>query len=127
MVAPGPPAADRTGHHRVDAATHPDPRIDMENPDQDDDHRRHGMDQDREALHLDRRQAEEILVPDHDARDDQDRDQDRHRPEDELLAGILQTIVEVAHTGQVGDGKIFVSEVLNVIRIRTGETGETAI
>jgi len=47
--------------------------------------------------------------------------------EDELLAGILQTIVEVAHTGQVGDGKIFVSEVLNVIRIRTGETGETAI
>src|ERR1700722_11672914 len=45
--------------------------------------------------------------------------------EDKDLASILQTVVEVAHTGQVGDGKIFVSEVLNVIRIRTGESGET--
>nr|MBA3484553.1 P-II family nitrogen regulator [Pirellulales bacterium] len=32
-----------------------------------------------------------------------------------------------AKTGQVGDGKIFVSDLANVIRVRTGETGEAAI
>jgi nitrogen regulatory protein P-II 1 len=47
--------------------------------------------------------------------------------EDKDLDGIVQTIIEVSHTGQVGDGKIFVSELVNVIRIRTGETGEAAI
>jgi nitrogen regulatory protein P-II 1 len=37
------------------------------------------------------------------------------------------TIVKVAQTGQIGDGKIFVSNLAEVIRIRTGETGASAI
>ena len=40
---------------------------------------------------------------------------------------VLDTIVKSARTGQVGDGKIFVSELSNVVRIRTGETGASAI
>lgn len=43
------------------------------------------------------------------------------------LAPVLETIMRAAQTGQVGDGKIFVSDLSNVIRIRTGETGEGAI
>ncbi|MFO0789345.1 MAG: P-II family nitrogen regulator [Pirellulales bacterium] len=37
------------------------------------------------------------------------------------------TIVKAAHTGQIGDGKIFVSELTDVVRIRTGETGSDAV
>lgn len=40
---------------------------------------------------------------------------------------IIRAIQEVAKTGAVGDGKIFVSTVEEVIRIRTGETGEAAL
>ena len=40
---------------------------------------------------------------------------------------ILQAIQDAAKTGSVGDGKIFVSGVEEVIRIRTGETGESAL
>jgi nitrogen regulatory protein P-II 1 len=40
---------------------------------------------------------------------------------------IIDAIVEAAQTGEVGDGKIFVSEVKDVIRIRTKESGKTAI
>jgi nitrogen regulatory protein P-II 1 len=36
-------------------------------------------------------------------------------------------IIKAAHTGKIGDGKIFVSSVEQVIRIRTGETGESAV
>ncbi|MBX3451921.1 MAG: P-II family nitrogen regulator [Planctomycetaceae bacterium] len=39
----------------------------------------------------------------------------------------VQTITSVARTGQIGDGKIFVSQLSDVIRIRTGETGSDAI
>ena len=46
---------------------------------------------------------------------------------DEHLQTVLDTILRAAHTGQIGDGKIFVSELSNTIRIRTGETGEQAI
>ena len=46
---------------------------------------------------------------------------------DDDLKQVIQTIVGAAKTGQVGDGKIFVSELLDVIRIRTGETGGGAI
>ncbi|MGO9108560.1 MAG: P-II family nitrogen regulator [Thermoguttaceae bacterium] len=45
----------------------------------------------------------------------------------EEAAGVIETICEVARTGQVGDGKIFVSDLTNVVRIRTGESGEPAI
>ncbi len=39
----------------------------------------------------------------------------------------VQTIMEKAKTGKIGDGKIFVSAIEDVVRIRTGEKGETAI
>jgi len=39
----------------------------------------------------------------------------------------VETIVNAANTGKIGDGKIFVSNLEQVIRIRTGETGEDAI
>ena len=40
---------------------------------------------------------------------------------------VVSTITEAAKTGRIGDGKIFVSPVDEVVRIRTGETGEDAI
>ena len=43
------------------------------------------------------------------------------------LAKVLETIQKTASTGKIGDGKIFVSGVEEVIRIRTGETGANAI
>lgn len=46
---------------------------------------------------------------------------------DEELERCLDTIVQTANTGKIGDGKIFVSEVERVIRIRTGEENEQAI
>jgi len=47
--------------------------------------------------------------------------------EDALAAEVVKAAAKAAHTGQVGDGKIFVSPVDEVLRIRTGETGEAAI
>jgi len=46
---------------------------------------------------------------------------------DSMLDQVLSTIVKVTKTGQVGDGKIFISTVLDVIRIRTEESGEDAV
>jgi nitrogen regulatory protein P-II 1 len=46
---------------------------------------------------------------------------------DSMVAKAVQTIMEKAKTGKIGDGKIFVSSLEQIIRIRTGETGETAI
>jgi len=40
---------------------------------------------------------------------------------------VIDTIIKAAQTGQIGDGKIFVSEIANAIRIRTGETGTAAL
>jgi nitrogen regulatory protein P-II 1 len=40
---------------------------------------------------------------------------------------VVDTIVKVARTGQVGDGKIFVYDVEDAIRVRTGEAGESAL
>lgn len=45
---------------------------------------------------------------------------------DDQLESVLRCIVEVARTGEVGDGKIFVSPVAETIRIRTGEQGAEA-
>lgn len=46
---------------------------------------------------------------------------------DSVLDQAVETIVKAANTGKIGDGKIFVTELEQVIRIRTGETGEEAI
>ena len=47
--------------------------------------------------------------------------------EDKDVDQVTSTIVEAARTGKIGDGKIFVSDVDKIIRIRTGETGSEAI
>jgi nitrogen regulatory protein P-II 1 len=44
-----------------------------------------------------------------------------------LLDAAIEAIVSKARTGKIGDGKIFVSAVEQVVRIRTGETDETAL
>jgi nitrogen regulatory protein P-II 1 len=46
---------------------------------------------------------------------------------DNLAPTAVEAIIKAAKTGKIGDGKIFVSNVENVIRIRTGETGEQAV
>ena len=46
---------------------------------------------------------------------------------DDMLDQTIEVIAESANNGKVGDGKIFVVELNQVIRIRTGETGEEAI
>ena len=46
---------------------------------------------------------------------------------EDRLRGVIDTIIGKAQTGQMGDGKIFVSDLSKVIRIRTGETGADAV
>ena len=46
---------------------------------------------------------------------------------DEDVDPIIERIVDAARTGEVGDGKIFVSTVSGAVRIRTGESGEAAL
>ena len=46
---------------------------------------------------------------------------------DSMADKVVGTIQEKAKTGKIGDGKIFISELKEIIRIRTGERGETAI
>ncbi len=46
---------------------------------------------------------------------------------DSLVEAALKAISDVANTGKIGDGKIFVTNLEQVIRIRTGETGEEAL
>ena len=47
--------------------------------------------------------------------------------EDSQLAAAVEAIQTAARTGRIGDGKIFVSDIAEVIRIRTGETGPNAV
>ncbi|MDF2446559.1 MAG: transcriptional regulator [Moraxellaceae bacterium] len=46
---------------------------------------------------------------------------------DDALENVLNALVAAAHTGKVGDGKILVSAIQDVVRIRTGETGVDAL
>ncbi len=46
---------------------------------------------------------------------------------DDLVEMAIDSIVKAAHTGKIGDGKIFVMPVEQVVRIRTGETGDAAL
>ena len=45
---------------------------------------------------------------------------------DDMLERVIEAVEKAANTGKIGDGKIFVTDVLDVIRIRTGETGPAA-
>lgn len=47
--------------------------------------------------------------------------------EDQRVKEIVQTITKFAQTGAIGDGKIFISSIEEVIRIRTGDTGDGAL
>lgn len=51
----------------------------------------------------------EVVVPDH------------------AVEGAIEAIIKAARTGKIGDGKIFISNIEQVVRIRTGEMGESAI
>ena len=46
---------------------------------------------------------------------------------DNLLDDVINTIMATAQTGRIGDGKVFVTDLVDVIRIRTGERGDDAI
>ncbi len=47
--------------------------------------------------------------------------------DDDLAERVVDTIVESARTGKIGDGKVFVTELDNAVRIRTGEAGPQAL
>lgn len=47
--------------------------------------------------------------------------------DDNMLDDVITAIVDAAHTGKIGDGKVWVTEVIDVIRVRTGERGTDAI
>jgi nitrogen regulatory protein P-II 1 len=47
--------------------------------------------------------------------------------DDGQLDRVVEAISAAARTGRIGDGKIFITDVLDVVRIRTGETGPTAV
>jgi nitrogen regulatory protein P-II 1 len=46
---------------------------------------------------------------------------------DDLVSKVSAAIIKAARTGEIGDGKIFISDLVDITRIRTGETGEGAI
>ncbi len=46
---------------------------------------------------------------------------------DDLVQAAVEAISQTANTGKIGDGKVFVSQLEQVVRIRTGETGEEAL
>ena len=46
---------------------------------------------------------------------------------EDKLQSVVDTIIRTAQTGQIGDGKIFISDLRDTIRIRTGETGNDAL
>nr|WP_320010701.1 P-II family nitrogen regulator [uncultured Desulfobulbus sp.] len=46
---------------------------------------------------------------------------------DDMVQQVVNTIIEQSRTGKIGDGKIFVTSVEEIIRVRTGETGSEAI
>jgi len=46
---------------------------------------------------------------------------------DEMAERVIETVQNIAQTGKIGDGKIFVFDLSEAIRVRTGETGESAL
>ena len=46
---------------------------------------------------------------------------------DDRVQKLVETIIRAAQTGQIGDGKVFISDLHDAIRIRTGETGSDAV
>lgn len=46
---------------------------------------------------------------------------------DEAVEGVVEAITKAAYTGEIGDGKIFISKIEDCVRIRTGERGDVAL
>lgn len=46
---------------------------------------------------------------------------------DDMVDNVIDIIIKNARTGEIGDGKIFIYDMLNAVRIRTGESGESAV
>ena len=46
---------------------------------------------------------------------------------DSLAQSVVNAILSAAHTGKIGDGKIFISDIADAVRIRTGESGDVAL
>lgn len=46
---------------------------------------------------------------------------------DDMVEDVIEAVVEAAHTGRIGDGKVFVVPVEDAVRIRTGERGDRAL
>jgi len=46
---------------------------------------------------------------------------------DNMMEKVVETVIKSAHTGRIGDGKIFITDIEDAIRIRTGERGDDAI
>ncbi len=46
---------------------------------------------------------------------------------DDAVQHVTDTVIKTAQTGEIGDGKIFITDLVDVARIRTGETGESAL
>lgn len=46
---------------------------------------------------------------------------------DDRLQSIVETVLRTAQTGEIGDGKVFIADLQDAVRIRTGETGDEAI
>jgi nitrogen regulatory protein P-II 1 len=46
---------------------------------------------------------------------------------DDSLQSIVETVLRTAQTGEIGDGKVFIADLQDAVRIRTGETGDEAI
>ncbi|MBV1931845.1 MAG: P-II family nitrogen regulator [Porticoccaceae bacterium] len=46
---------------------------------------------------------------------------------DSMVDAVVESVIKTASTGKIGDGKIFISSLEEIIRIRTGETGEEAV
>ena len=47
--------------------------------------------------------------------------------DDDIVANVVEVILAAAHTGEIGDGKIFISPMAEVVRVRTGERGSEAL
>lgn len=47
--------------------------------------------------------------------------------DDDMLEQVIDTVVKTAYTGKIGDGKIFIHDMMDAVRIRTGERGKNAL
>ena len=61
------------------------------------------------------------------ARDDLKVRDPEKKAQDEMAKDVVEALLSVARTGHIGDGKIFITPVEEVVRIRTGERGEDAL